>query len=282
MQKSDWDLALVRCSVCNSVKKMSIENSSEYRITFCRVCGKPTLMERIKDLPKLTTMPHFDFKVPEQNNDEVDMEDEELKNKSEELKKKIHELVKEKIEKINLFFQENCLFCTQTYLKIEEASEVFKEYGLDDNISCVLCFNYAGWSFWFYYKGISCDAQNYQKNKVYLLQLLLDCVEQGTSSPNKPKDSTSNEEDKNPNNRVFGMLPMNKITIHKEYQTENGKITIDAGQCGWTVTYPDYSSVWKDVEDTDENNFNSALLFVKSEHKECVEIGTHVNDGIEK
>ena len=68
------------------------------------------------------------------------------------------------------------------------------------------------------------------------------------------------------------MLPMNKITIHKQYKTENGVILINAGSCGWTITYQDYSSVWKDVEDTDENNFNAALLIAKSEYTELVEI----------
>lgn len=273
VEKSNWTVALLRCTRCNSIKKLSIENCSESRVTFCRVCGEPTLMKKVPDCPpELTNMPHFDFKVypDKEAKEDTERENEELENKSEELKSKIRSLVEDKIQKTNSFFKDTGLLCTQTHLKIEEASEIFKQYGLDDNISCVIAFNYSGWSFWFYYKGIACSTQNYTMDKVYLLQLLSDCVKQNTSTPNFPKEEKL--EKSNPNNRVFGMLPMNKITIHKQYKTENGVILINAGSCGWTITYQDYSSVWKDVEDTDENNFNAALLIAKSEYTELVEI----------
>ena len=65
--------------------------------------------------------------------------------------------------------------------------------------------------------------------------------------------------------RFMGMMPANEIEISKLYTDDSGlKISINAGRNGWTIIYADYSSEFRDVEDTAENNFQSALTVLKS------------------
>ena len=66
-------------------------------------------------------------------------------------------------------------------------------------------------------------------------------------------------------NRFFGMMPLSEVKIRKTFIDDLGlKISIDAGENGWTIMYADSSSEYKDVVDTTENNFNSALTVLKS------------------
>lgn len=70
-------------------------------------------------------------------------------------------------------------------------------------------------------------------------------------------------------NRLNGMMPRNEIDIEErlEAASEEGKefyyMMIQAGKNGWTVIYGDSSTVYKDVVDTSENNFKSAMTHLK-------------------
>lgn len=91
----------------------------------------------------------------------------------------------------------------------------------------------------------------------------------------KHKIENINEEIQKPKmNRFFGMMPSSEVTISKTYKDRLGlKITIDAGKNGWTIMWADYSSDYKDVEDTAENNFQEALAKLKS-HLDVTECET--------
>lgn len=65
--------------------------------------------------------------------------------------------------------------------------------------------------------------------------------------------------------RFFGMMPSSEVEMSKTFVDDLGlKITIQAGENGWTILYADHSSEYKDIVDTTENNFNSALEVLKS------------------
>lgn len=67
-------------------------------------------------------------------------------------------------------------------------------------------------------------------------------------------------------NRFFGMMPSSEVKIQKKFVDDLGlKITIQAGENGWTILYADHSSEYADVVDTVENNFNKALETLKSQ-----------------
>lgn len=60
--------------------------------------------------------------------------------------------------------------------------------------------------------------------------------------------------------RFMGMMPSSEVKKQKRFDTGNGMIaTIQAGEKGWTILFADSSSEHKNIEDTTENNFNSAL-----------------------
>jgi hypothetical protein len=60
-------------------------------------------------------------------------------------------------------------------------------------------------------------------------------------------------------NRFFGMMPSSEIEIEKHYKDERGeKVTIQAGLHGWTIIYMDNSSEFEDIDDTADNNFETA------------------------
>jgi hypothetical protein len=76
--------------------------------------------------------------------------------------------------------------------------------------------------------------------------------------------------------RFFGMMPSSEVKMSKTFVDDLGmKISIDAGENGWTIMYADGSSEYKDVVDTTENNFNAALIVLKShlDVTECEEDG---------
>ena len=65
--------------------------------------------------------------------------------------------------------------------------------------------------------------------------------------------------------RFFGMMPSSEVEISKTFKDDCGfKDIIQAGKKGWTIIYADYSTEYKDVEDSAENNFKSALSVLKS------------------
>lgn len=67
-------------------------------------------------------------------------------------------------------------------------------------------------------------------------------------------------------NRFFGMMPSSEVKKQKKFVDDLGlKITIQAGENGWTILYADHSSEYADVVDTVENNFNKALETLKSQ-----------------
>jgi hypothetical protein len=62
-------------------------------------------------------------------------------------------------------------------------------------------------------------------------------------------------------NRFMGMMPYDEVKKEKRFKVGVGqlKVTIQAGENGWTILFADGSSEYKDVKDTTENNFSSAL-----------------------
>lgn len=64
--------------------------------------------------------------------------------------------------------------------------------------------------------------------------------------------------------RFFGMMPSSEVEIIKTFRSDNyGEVTIEAGQHGWTIMFADYSSEYKDTDNTPENNFNNAFKRLK-------------------
>ena len=69
-------------------------------------------------------------------------------------------------------------------------------------------------------------------------------------------------------NRFFGMMPSSQVKMSKRFVDDLGlKITIDAGENGWTILYADSSSEYADVIDTTLNNFNNAVKVMKGHFK---------------
>jgi hypothetical protein len=67
-------------------------------------------------------------------------------------------------------------------------------------------------------------------------------------------------------NRFFGMMPSSEVKKQKSFRVGSSqlKVTVDAGENGWTILYADSSSEYQDVVDTTENNFNKALEVLKT------------------
>lgn len=65
---------------------------------------------------------------------------------------------------------------------------------------------------------------------------------------------------KNIIDRFFGMMPSDCIQKEKTYIFNGVKLTIQAGENGWSILYGDGSHEYEDVEDTTENNFTKAYL----------------------
>jgi hypothetical protein len=65
--------------------------------------------------------------------------------------------------------------------------------------------------------------------------------------------------------RFFGMMPCSEIELTKTYVDSLGlNIRIEVGKNGWTITYADSSTEYKDVVDTVENNLAMALKVLES------------------
>lgn len=62
-------------------------------------------------------------------------------------------------------------------------------------------------------------------------------------------------------NRFMGMMPSSEVKKEKTFKVgeDQSRVTLQAGENGWTILFADSSSEYKDIEDTTENNFNSAL-----------------------
>lgn len=68
--------------------------------------------------------------------------------------------------------------------------------------------------------------------------------------------------------RFFGMMPNEEVEMEKKYKDSNGNtILIQAGPHGFSIIYPDYSSYGKDIDATAEDNFNTALEYIKSKER---------------
>ena len=69
--------------------------------------------------------------------------------------------------------------------------------------------------------------------------------------------------------RFMGMMPKDEIKIEKVYKDSlDLKVIVQAGDHGWSILFADCSSIFKDVDDTPENNFEAALA----------ELKTHISD----
>lgn len=59
--------------------------------------------------------------------------------------------------------------------------------------------------------------------------------------------------------RFCGMMPSSEIEKSKQYMDGSGlKITIEAGMHGWTITYADASTKYRDIDSTTDDNFKTA------------------------
>lgn len=71
----------------------------------------------------------------------------------------------------------------------------------------------------------------------------------------------------------MGMMPSSEIKLRGCYDTGHGlKANIDAGDHGWTITYADYSSDYKDEDQSAELNYAAALEVLKSHFKTLIEV----------
>lgn len=67
--------------------------------------------------------------------------------------------------------------------------------------------------------------------------------------------------------RFMGMMPTNEIEKSETWQLIDGShVFIDAGPNGWTVRFPNHSSIWKDVHATTEENYKSAVAALVLKH----------------
>ena len=65
--------------------------------------------------------------------------------------------------------------------------------------------------------------------------------------------------------RLFGMMPSSEIETLKSYRDQNGmRISIEAGQKGWTVLWGDYGTDFQDADKSPQENFQDAYDFVTS------------------
>ncbi|MCM1233509.1 MAG: hypothetical protein NC489_25620 [Ruminococcus flavefaciens] len=67
--------------------------------------------------------------------------------------------------------------------------------------------------------------------------------------------------------RFFGMMPSDEIKLSKTYydgSVDNRNIRIDAGPNGWTVTWADGGTNYKDIMATTEENFQEAYDLMMS------------------
>ena len=79
--------------------------------------------------------------------------------------------------------------------------------------------------------------------------------------------------------RFMGMMPVNKIKIEKIYRDDLGfEITVQAGEHGWTILFADYSSIYRDIDDTAENNFEAALAELRTHIRSFKEEGRMKGD----
>lgn len=74
--------------------------------------------------------------------------------------------------------------------------------------------------------------------------------------------------------RFMGMMPSNEIEKTVTFKDEfNMKIRIDAGPNGWTITYADGSTIWKDNEGAGtEENYKVAAAVVYTQFGTLEEI----------
>lgn len=68
--------------------------------------------------------------------------------------------------------------------------------------------------------------------------------------------------------RFMGMMPSNEIELTQHFVDDNGfKIKVESGKNGWTITFADYSTMYKDVEASSEDNMDAAVNELKKQMK---------------
>lgn len=73
--------------------------------------------------------------------------------------------------------------------------------------------------------------------------------------------------------RFMGMMPSDEIEKTVSFKEKLGTITIDAGPNGWTIIYPDGSTIWKDNEGAGtEENYKVAAAVVYTQFGTLEEI----------
>ncbi len=124
--------------------------------------------------------------------------------------------------------------CKEEYLKR------YKERGNEQSFIDMMDAN------WEKFISECCLQGNCKKVRLSQGQYLKDVLDIGISESAKPK-------------RFFGMMPSSEVKIRKHYRDQhNLPISIDAGSSGWTVTWADYSTSYRDIENTPEANFKEA------------------------
>ena len=59
--------------------------------------------------------------------------------------------------------------------------------------------------------------------------------------------------------RFFGLMPSEEVSIELRFKDMHGLgLLIQAGSKGWSIIYADQSSEYMDVNETPENNFETA------------------------
>ncbi len=68
-------------------------------------------------------------------------------------------------------------------------------------------------------------------------------------------------------------MPASEVELQKVFDTGHGlKATVEAGKNGWTVIYADYSTEFKNENDTPENNLEKGIAVLRSHFSELTEV----------
>lgn len=78
-------------------------------------------------------------------------------------------------------------------------------------------------------------------------------------------------------NRFFGMMPSSEIKVSKQYMDSHKlRIRIDAGDNGWTITYADGSTEYRDESVGTETNLTNAYEIAVSRLGELKEFSNNI------
>lgn len=75
--------------------------------------------------------------------------------------------------------------------------------------------------------------------------------------------------------RFMGLMPNSEVKREEQFKVgiNQLKVTVQAGERGWTILYADYSSCFGDVDDTTDNNFDKAMKILNKQFGDINPIG---------